>query len=196
MKHTNLQKHLTPKNKNKPQDICYVVFTSGSTGEPKGIQICHQNVVNYCNNNNNNNAAFYHLLQRGRSSIVSVTNIVFDIFVTETIFPLLNGILIYLANEEECISQKKLSQLIEKHHIEVIQTTPTKMRSFLTDKKDLQYLKTLKEIILGGEALAEELVSELQANTDATITNIYGPAETTVWSSNKEIGRQENERSK
>ena len=173
------------ENVNTPDDLCYVIFTSGSTGKPKGVSIRHFNAANYCMDSDNN--VCHKIIQEGNHSIVSVTNIVFDIFVTESILALLNGITIYFANDEEVISQKKLAGLITKHSIDVIQTTPTKMKSYILDKQNLEYLQTLKIIILGGEALPFELYQELTEYTHAKIFNIYGPAETTVWSTIQEI---------
>ena len=173
------------KNINSLRDLCYVIFTSGSTGNPKGVSISHQNVLNYCHNNNNN--VCHAIIKANYRSIVSVTNIVFDIFVTESILPLLNGITIYFANDEQVFSQEQLSELIAANSIDMIQTTPTKMRSYIMDKQNVAYLKKLKAIVLGGEALPADLYKELLTYTNANIFNIYGPAETTVWSTNKQM---------
>lgn len=170
----------TPLIKCSPDDICYVIFTSGSTGMPKGTSITHRNVMNYCACNEFNVAG--KIIDEDIKNIVSVTDIVFDIFVTESIMPLLNGMVIYLADDEQAVSQKSLSRLISESGAQVLQTTPTKMRSFLFDKNDRSYLSVLRKIILGGEELSAELCGELKKYTGAEIYNIYGPAETTVWS--------------
>ena len=173
-------------NINALQDLAYVITTSGSTGIPKGVMVRHGNVCNYVNNNRYNKVNF-ELIQRNCRSIVSVTNIIFDIFVTESILPLVNGMCIYLANEEEVSSQSMLSMIFKRNHIDVLQTTPTKMKSYILDKGNTEYLRRLKVIILGGEAFPKELYRELKEYTDAYIYNIYGPAETTVWSTNAEV---------
>lgn len=67
-----------------------------------------------------------------------------------------------------------------------MQTTP-----YIMDKQNVTYLKTLKAIILGGEALPADLCQELRTYTTARIFNIYGPAETTVWSTNKKMGEDD-----
>lgn len=169
------------ENVNSSSDLCYIIFTSGSTGKPKGVALRHSNVVNYCDNNN----VCHKIIKSGYECIVSVTNIVFDIFVTESLLPLVNGLTIYFANDEQVFSQQKLSELFSNSKIEVMQTTPTKMRSYILDKKNVTYLSQLKAIILGGEVLPADLYEELKKYTSAEIFNIYGPAETTVWSTNK-----------
>ncbi|MGN8961567.1 amino acid adenylation domain-containing protein [Bariatricus sp. HCP28S3_D3] len=179
------------ENRNEAEDTCYVIFTSGSTGQPKGVAVNHRNVSNYCHNNNNNNVC-HKVISEGNESIVSVTNIVFDIFVTESLLPLVNGLTVYMANDEEIASQNKLSKLIRHNRIDVIQTTPTKMKSYMLDCGNLQYFSELKTIILGGEALPEELYQDIASCSRARVFNIYGPAETTVWSTNKEMKDEKN----
>lgn len=182
----DLKSNATPvENITNSEDFCYIIFTSGSTGKPKGVSICHQNVLNYCDNNSKN--VCHTVIEASCRSIVSVTNIVFDIFVTESLLPLLNGITIYFANDEQVFSQDLLSDLICTNSIDVIQTTPTKMRSYIMDKQNVAYLKRLKAVVLGGEALPVDLCEELLMYTNAHIFNIYGPAETTVWSTNKKV---------
>lgn len=173
------------RNVSSPEDSAYIIFTSGSTGKPKGVTICHRNVCNYANNNNNN--VCYKIIQSQYKSIVSVTNTIFDIFVTESLLPLLNGLCVYFASDEETASQKRLSRLLTEKGIDVLQTTPTKMWSYLMDRGNTGYLKGLKAIIIGGEAFPQELFHVLRNLTDAHIYNIYGPAETTVWSTNAEV---------
>ena len=164
------------------EDLCYCIYTSGSTGKPKGTLLAHGNVVNYVNNNNNN--VVHRIIKDSYKNIVSVTTVGFDIFVTESLLPLANGMEIIFASEEQAKFQSELNLLIKQNPADVIQTTPTKMKSLIADKQHLDYLKTVKLIILGGETLEKTLVEELGKITEAEIFNIYGPTETTVWSTN------------
>lgn len=179
------------KNNNKSSDLCYVIFTSGSTGDPKGVSICHKNVVNYCQNNQNNKL-ISQIIQSECRTIVSITNNVFDIFTTESLMPLMNGLIICFANEQEATIQRKLSQLIEKKSVDVIQTTPTKIRTLMLNKGNLKYLSSLKVIVLGGEGFPVDLYKEIRNETGASIFNNYGPTETTVWSTNEEVTGTDN----
>jgi nucleoside-diphosphate-sugar epimerase/aryl carrier-like protein len=148
--------------------------------------LTHATVRNYAHTNDNNSVVCK-IIKESYESIASVTNIVFDIFVTESILPLLNGLTVYFADDDEVFSQQKLSDLIQSNRIDVMQTTPTKMKGYMLDKDNLSYLSKLKTIILGGEALTSDLYLELKMHTNAEIHNIYGPAETTVWSTNAQI---------
>ena len=172
-------------NINEPNDLCYVIYTSGSTGKPKGTMLMHGNVVNFCSNNEHN--IITHCITEEQKRIVSTTTIGFDIYVTESLLSLLNGLTVYYANDDESKMQSKLAKLVIENEIEVIQTTPTKMKMYMQDKSDLAWLSHLKVIILGGEVFPESLYEELRHYTEARIWNIYGPTETTVWSSVDEV---------
>jgi len=179
------EKNLPIEIQNNSSDLCYIIFTSGSTGIPKGVMITHKNVLNYCQSNGNN--VCHAIIKDDYKRIISVTNIVFDIFVTESILPLLNGMTIYFTNDEEVFSQSVINRIVTENKVEVLQTTPTRMKGYLFDKNQKDYLSTLKVIILGGEALTTGLYEELRKQTTAEIFNIYGPAETTVWSSKAKV---------
>ena len=173
------------KNENVSTDLCYIIFTSGSTGKPKGVMIQHYNVTNFCNRYTNN--VLGKCILNMNDKIISATNIVFDIFVTESILPLTNGMTVFLASDDEIVKQSKLAHVIEENDIHIMQTTPTKMRSYIIDKNNVAYLKKLKTIILGGEAFPEDLKQRLLSNEQISVFNLYGPAETTVWSTSSII---------
>ena len=171
-------------------NLCYCIYTSGSTGNPKGVMLCHRNVVNYVNNNN----VVHSIIPEHCDTIVSVTTCTFDIFVTESLLPLVNGMSVVLANENQTQVQSELNALLHQYPVDVLQTTPSKMKMLIADKTQTEYLKNLKAIILGGEALDGLLLDELKQLTTAEIFNIYGPTETTVWSTNAKMRKEkENE---
>lgn len=171
---------LNPNINMSSDNLCYCIYTSGSTGNPKGVMLRHRNVVNYVGNNNHN-AVHFNILNCCEI-FVSVTTCTFDIFVTESLFPLVNGMSIVLANENQSQVQGELNALSIPG--DVLQTTPSKMKMLIADKTQTEYLKKLKAIILGGEALDATLLDELKQLTSADIFNIYGPTETTVWTTN------------
>jgi amino acid adenylation domain-containing protein/thioester reductase-like protein len=171
-------------NINSPDDLCYVIYTSGSTGLPKGTMLTHQNVANYNNNNNNVVSA---IIKPHMKTIISITTIGFDIFVTESLLPLCNGMTILFANDKQANDQGALNELILDIGADVLQATPSKMQLLMMDGKQIGYLKRLKAIILGGEALDPQIIEKLKGFTDANIYNIYGPTETTVWSSKSPV---------
>ena len=172
-------------NINTPSDLCYVIFTSGSTGNPKGLMIAHRNAVNFAAQNDLN--VYDKIIENTEESILAISSTSFDMSVTETLLPLMDGITIYLADDRQVLSQAEISFLISKYKIGIMETTPTKMRIYLSDRDNLDYLKCIKAFILGGESLPMDLYNDLRNLSAAVIFNNYGPAETTVWSTIKEM---------
>ena len=169
-----------------PDYPCYCIYTSGSTGRPKSTMVKHRGVVNY-SSNVDNNLAVYEIAKNGGQSIVSVTTASFDLFTTESSLPLMNGWKVILADEKQAMIQHELNILLTREKADVLQTTPTKMRSLIGDPTECAYLNSLKAIILGGEVVDSALIYALKRLTSARIFSIYGPTETTVWSTNTEI---------
>ena len=162
-----------PHNNLSPQDSAYVIYTSGSTGQPKGVDVCHRNVVNFL------------LSMRQRPGLIeddvllAVTTISFDISVLELYLPLISGATVVIASREEAVDGHALLALIGRHQVTTIQATPASWRLLIqagwTNKHGVKAL-------CGGEALSRELGQELLKRA-SSVWNMYGPTETTVWSS-------------
>ena len=167
------------KHINKSGDTSYVIFTSGSTGNPKGVVLNHKalsNLTNYCNH------YIEYLKTPSNMAIVSITTVSFDIFIFETLISLQKGLKLIIANENEQNSPYLLNNLIQKHDIKIIQSTPSRMQTFLNNKEEIPYFSNLEYITLAGEQLPLKLVQDLTNLCGATIYNGYGPSETTVFS--------------
>lgn len=169
---------------NSGTDIAYIIYTSGSTGKPKGVKLKHQNINNFilgmCDKIN----------FKSTKTIVSVTTICFDIFVLESLLPLQNGLTVVLANEEEQNNQVLLNELCLKNKVNIIQTTPSRMKKLTADIEYCSYFKYITDILVGGEPFPNTLLTNLKkiAHTNNTkIFNVYGPTETAVWSTVKNL---------
>lgn len=158
--------------------INYLMYTSGSTGNPKGVAVSVENLVNFVLGINKT----LHITDEDR--VVSITTISFDIFGLELWVTLLNGATVILANEEECTDGNKLSKLCLKYNATVIQTTPTKLKMLLNNTK---YVYNMKKILLGGEKVPKDFIDRLKAITKASIYDVYGPTETTIWSTIQDL---------
>lgn len=167
-------------NVNKPSDLAYVIYTSGSTGKPKGVMIEHKSVCNFF-------SAMAQQVDLTDKIVLSVTTICFDIFAFELLLPLVNGLTIVIANEEQQLVPMALSSLIIDHGINIIQTTPSRMNLLLMDENSHKALENVTDIILGGEAFPEKLLKKLKRITSARIFNGYGPTEATIYSTFKEL---------
>ncbi|WP_334310735.1 amino acid adenylation domain-containing protein [Spirulina major] len=162
-----------------PKNLCYVIFTSGSTGNPKGVEICHQSLVNFIT------AMATTPGLTASDCLVAVTTISFDIHTLELYLPLTVGATLVLASQETTADGLGLAELMATHNATVMQATPATWRMLLN--ADWAGSSTLKAIC-GGEALPRELADQLLEKV-GTLWNIYGPTETTVWSTTYEVKR-------
>lgn len=72
---------------------------------------------------------------------------------------------------------------VARHKVTHLQCTPSMARMLLLDDESRAALKHVGHLMIGGEAFPPSLAKDLRAATSATITNMYGPTETTIWSS-------------
>jgi len=168
-----------------PESLCYCIYTSGSTGNPKGTLITHRNVSNLSHNNEKN--MYSSVIKEEYNSICSFATVGFDMFIAESLLPLLNGMTVIFANEEQSISQKEAALLFVNHTPDIFQCTPSKLKLLTADRTNCDYLRGVKGIIIGGENFDLALYYELKNITEAKIYNFYGPTEATVWVSNAEV---------
>lgn len=168
-------------NVNTPEDLIYVIYTSGSTGLPKGVMLKNSNIVNF----------IYAIMQQlefpANASFVSLTTISFDIFVLESLLPLLNGMKTIIASESAQTDVNIFNDLCVKNNVDVIQTTPSRIQAFLYDVSSAEFLKKVKYMLIGGEPFPNNLLERLHSIYSGKIFNMYGPTETAVWSSIKEL---------
>lgn len=162
---------------------CYIMYTSGSTGIPKAVTIRHYNVLNFVKSMQER----LNYTPSRDNKVLSVTTVCFDIFVFELFPTLLSGLTLVIADELESRSPKLLSDMIQKHKITKILTTPSRIELLFSNTAYINSLSTIKEFILGGEPLPTTLLDKLQEQTKANIFNLYGPTETTVYSTLKDV---------
>ncbi len=159
-------------------DVLYNIYTSGSTGTPKGIAINHLAVLNQI-------LHFTQELEIGQQqSVFSATTCAFDPFILEFLLPLINGAQLVLADTVKPDNIIETLELIDQVTPSVIQATPS-LWNMLIEAGWKGNEKGLT-ILCGGEPLREKLFNELSMKSK-TLLNIYGPSETTIWSTVKQL---------
>ncbi|WP_232631268.1 non-ribosomal peptide synthetase, partial [Methylobacterium sp. Leaf118] len=159
-----------------PEDTAYVIYTSGSTGLPKGILVRHAGLINLL-------AAMRASTRLGRGdSLLSVTTINFDIAGLELFLPLLDGARVVVAARDVILDPEALAARLRTSAATIVQGTPGLFRNLLLAGSDLGGL----QVLVGGEALPAGLARDLVAR-GGRVRNVYGPAETTIWSTQWEV---------
>lgn len=158
--------------------LAYVVYTSGSTGEPKGVEITHRNVLNLAQE-------MKEVYSQG--AILSVCNVGFDAFMLESIIALLNGRTIVLPGDEDLESPERLAALINGYAVGFFSMTPSRLSAFLQSNTFCRAMSRMESIVCGGEPFPAELLKKIKKLSNARIYNQYGPSETTVGVSLKEL---------
>lgn len=166
---------------NTKNNISYILFTSGSTGTPKGVEVTREGLFNFIEGISSI-IDFSH-----KKRIACLTTVSFDIFFLESIMALYKGLTVILANEDEQRNPKLMAQLIRDNAVDMVQMTPSRMQLLLNHDKELSCLENVKEIMIGGEPFPISLLHTLQEKTTAKIYNMYGPTETTIWSTVSEL---------
>jgi amino acid adenylation domain-containing protein len=159
------------------QALAYVLFTSGSTGRPKGVMVCHDALSNLI-------SAMARRVQANPDDVfLAVTTIGFDIAGLELWLPLTTGGQVELVSRDIARDGAALRTRVEAG-CTVLQATPGGWRMLLD--AGWQGSSTLRALC-GGEALPPMLSRELRQRT-AVAWNVYGPTETTIWSTFQQLG--------
>jgi len=162
-----------PDGGGAPEDCAYTIYTSGSTGTPKGVQISHRNVVNLLH-------SFLHGLSVTSADVlIAVTTLSFDIAGLEIWMPLLCGARVVIASREVAMDGAELASEIGRSGATLMQATPSTWQMLLDSGWEGNPRLT---VLCGGEAFPAGLIQPLREKVK-TVWNVYGPTETTIWSS-------------
>jgi amino acid adenylation domain-containing protein len=153
------------------EHLAYVIYTSGSTGTPKGVMVAHRGVTN-----------FLWSMRRepgieADDVLLATTRLSFDIAALELYLPLTIGAQLRILGGE-VLDSARVSKEIERD-VTMMQATPASWRMLLD--AGLEGTERFK-VLCGGEALNIDLARTL-ASRSHSAWNLYGPTETTIWSS-------------
>jgi amino acid adenylation domain-containing protein len=165
---------LAPPASTDMSAAAYVLYTSGSTGQPKGVVVPQRALVNFLH------AMLLAPGLRPSDRLVAVTTASFDIAVLELLLPLVVGARVIVADRDTVKDALALQALLEMHDATVMQATPSGWRILL--ESGWAGSANFKALI-GGEPLPRDLAQQLLDRTKE-LWNGYGPTETTIYSSN------------
>ncbi|MCP5107304.1 MAG: amino acid adenylation domain-containing protein [bacterium] len=164
-------------------DPAYVIYTSGSTGNPKGVMIRHRNAVNFIEG-----MAAKIDFSAGKT-ILALTTISFDIFFLETLLPVTRGMKVVIAGEEQQKDPSAMEALILENRVDMLQVTPSRLQLLLNMPGGLTGLDGVSQLLVGGEAFPPHLFGAVRETFRGSIYNVYGPTETTIWSTVKDLSQ-------
>jgi tyrocidine synthetase-3 len=172
------------ENINDASDLAYVIYTSGTTGRPKGVMIEHRNVVNFMK------GIAATIGFRPGEAILAATTITFDISVLELLMPLTTGLKVVMANDRQRQEPEQLERLIIEKRVDILQLTPSGLSVLLEGTRNTAFLKGVSRLLVGGEHFPTHLFQRLNVVYPGPIYNVYGPTETTIWSTLRDLTSQ------
>jgi len=150
-----------------------ILYTSGSTGQPKGVLLSHRSLVN-------------RLIWDGKTYRHTPADIflqhasyTFDFSVLEIFMALASGGKLILAKPDFYYDSNYLIQLIQNEKITKMGSGPSALKVYI-DLPEFKKCTTLKQVFLGGEVLSDDLQKTFFKHLPAELINIYGPTETSI----------------
>lgn len=166
-----------PKIPFSGSDLAYILYTSGSTGNPKGVQVENHSLLNFLT------SMQQHPGISRDDVLLAVTTISFDISGLELFLPLISGAQLVLASSSDARDGTALLRLIKEKQVSILQATPITWTMLLECGWNRSH--PLK-VLCGGEAFPKQLAESL-VEMGNEVWNMYGPTETTIWSSVKRV---------
>ncbi|MDR6571338.1 non-ribosomal peptide synthetase, partial [Chitinophaga ginsengisegetis] len=157
----------------KENQLAYVLYTSGSSGLPKGCMLEHKGLINRLR------WMWEHYGFTTGDVVLQKTTFTFDVSVWELFVPLCFGCKMILCEDEAVYSPTRLAALISTYKISNAHFVPVMLQSFI-ENTDIASLTSLKRVFASGEALSPATVAAWYAVTDVPLYNLYGPTETSI----------------
>jgi amino acid adenylation domain-containing protein len=162
-------------------DTAYVMYTSGTTGRPKGVQVRHRGVVRLVRDTD-------YLTFGPDTRMLAISSICFDAATFELWGPLLNGGSVHLAGPDAVLDAGVLGRLLADRAISTLLLIAPVFNHLV--EQDPTVFRSLRELMVGGDALsARHLAAVMDGCPDLVLINGYGPTENTTLGSTHRLGR-------
>ncbi len=156
-----------------PANLAYILYTSGSTGQPKGVMVEHRGLCNAID------WIIRTLAPSVKDRCLLKTPITFDAAGREFYPTLLTGGTLVIAEPEGHRDSRYLAETIRREQISIFHCVPSLLQ-FLVEEPAFDGSLALRAVMCGGEALPAQLVTRFQRRSKAALYNVYGPTETVV----------------
>ncbi|MEO7996610.1 MAG: amino acid adenylation domain-containing protein [Gemmatimonadaceae bacterium] len=171
-----------------PDSLAYVLYTSGSTGVPKGVAITHANIVHYAR-------AVSRVLADVSPATAGdglgaldgmhfgmLSTFAADLGLTSVMPSLLSGSTLHILSKDTTTNPARYADYLRDHPLDIVKVTPNHLMALTTGKQGtaLAPLLPRRWLVLGGEALRPDVARELLRAGTCRVLNHYGPTETTV----------------
>ena len=167
----------------RPRDAAYVMFTSGSTGVPKGVVVTHANIVHYTRAVRPVVGSGDDEPEREPARVYAMLGALdADLGYTSLYPALLSGATLCLIDGQATSDADRITRWLESHDIDVLKIAPSQLRTLIARRagKSLDALLPRQVLVLGGETLDVPLVRAVLAAGRCRVLNHYGPTECTV----------------
>ncbi len=158
-----------------PDQVAYVVYTSGSTGVPKGVAVTHGGLANYV-------ASVPQRVGFGAGRYALLQAQVTDLGNTVVFAALSSGGTLHILSADDAVDAVAVADVISTQHIDFIKAVPSHLAA-LSSARGPESVLPARSLVLGGEAADPGWVRELVSVAGARgceVFNHYGPTETTV----------------
>jgi len=170
-------------------DLAYIIYTSGSTGNPKGVQIMHENIIGFIESLKQNT----YLKPTFSDISMSLLKYSFDASGIDIYSSLLIGGTLLVVGKNDELNPIKVLELIEKYKVTRSFLIPKWIEHIATSSLNYNFdLSSLKLLGTGGEVLKPNILKLfLEKFDNVKIANLYGPTETTMFTTFKIISNSE-----
>jgi amino acid adenylation domain-containing protein len=173
-----------PERRAGPENLVYVMYTSGTTGEPKGVLTPHRGVVRLVKGCN------YISIAPG-DAFLNLSTYAFDGSTFDFFAPLLNGARVVIPRDEDVLNLPLLADFIEEQKITKFWITAS-LFNVLAEMDGITWT-TVKTVIFGGEQGSMQHIREFhRRHPEITLINGYGPTETTTFATTMDMTDCEN----